>query len=67
MSLPSFRREQSVLSLVRHKAKKPVQKNKMLRPPPIKQMQLKFTKHEKGESLGVEQKPKEGEKREYIH
>ena len=42
MSPPSFRREQSVLSLVRHKAKKPVQKNKMLRPPPIKQMQLKF-------------------------
>ena len=30
-------------------------------------LQLKFMKLEKGESSHVKQKPKEGEKREYVH
>ena len=33
----------------------------------MKDLQLKFMKLEKGESSSVKQKPKEGEKREYVH
>ena len=33
----------------------------------MRDLQLKFTKLEKGESSGIKQKPNEGEKGEFVH